>query len=707
MKKAIPNGQSRPSLRAIPAQIKILAQWMPYKLELRPNNPHKMSKVPKNQFGVTASKLNKENWMSFDECLSLYESDKTNFSGIGFCPNNPDLLFIDLDDCFHPDGSLDTRAREIVDGIEGYVERSQSGSGLHIVTLTDKVYGNPKSPDGKVEIFTDRMYLAMTGDVFEGRDSIPDSPPGTVALDKHLVRIESAKPIDDFEIYNKRDRNLTIEKAREILLNKIIPNPSREDWLLVGRALHFQFEGDYDALMVWDEYSTRDGAGNYQSIADIEKHWNGLELSHPNPITFASIYHRLKKPELTEDEVIADNPPVRYSTDKPKAVRYLLNGFMAEGVTSIAGAGGAGKTTMVVELASIVAHLCDEETIGADKHFLKVRGRRRVIHFAEDTDQVERALYAKRHYGKGASSITRGDDDANDWYTVIQTKKYTDKELGKLITAYSKKYTENWPGDKLDIDGKQLYVEMPPLLIFDTASATFDLLDENSNSEQSKMIAAIKMAIRDIKSSIWIITHVAKAARAMDVTQQTSRGAGAIEADVQTAASLAREIGAECSVLSINKNRIQTEFNELAYYPSFNKTFVQDEWGDVQEITYITGEVAKGKSSERISGKKDAKKISKQNERDAEVDKLIVKAFKLVAMAPEEVLYGKTCLRDLLGVSAATSQAVLSRLFADGYLVNRNLTPEEREKFCGKRAGLFVAKDLLAERDFEVESSDE
>jgi hypothetical protein len=706
MKKETSIGQSRPNLLAIPHQLKELAQWMPYKL-VQKQDRDKLGKVPHSKSGYPAAKTDRLNWLSFDECWALYEDGKAKFDGIGFCPNNPNLLFIDLDDCFQPDGSLDSRARELVDSIEGYVERSLSGMGVHIVTLADKIYGNPKSPDGKVEVFTSAMYLAMTGDVFEDRKYIPSYAPDTWALHKHLKQEESTKQFDDFENYSKRDHTLTLEKARDMLMNKLIPNPLYEDWLQLGMVLHFQFEGTYEALDLWNEYSQRDGAGYYSGYGDLEKLWNRFKLSHPNPVTIASIYKRLQNPDLTIEELLTQNPPLRYDTTKPKAVRYLLNGFMGEGVTSLAGASGAGKTTMIVEMASIVAHLCEEERLGIEKHFLKVRGRRRVVHFAEDTRQIEQALYAKRKYGEGASQITRDDEDVIDWYMLVQTKKYSAPELGKLIEAYSSRHTECWPTGIIGPDGRERFVVMPPLLIFDTASASFDLNDENSNSEQSKMIAAIKAATKVHYDPIWITSHVAKAARDKDVKHQTSRGAGAIEADAQTVATLARDIGMDCTILSLNKNRIQTQYDELQFHPNFHSEFVEDEWGDLQEVTYITGQLSKGTSSQRIASKQDNRKKTADIEKGKKLNENVLEAFKFIANAPAGSIYGKNDIRDRLSIGFPQSQAAIAYLLKGGYLVCRPLTREERIMVGGKRVGLFVGKDLLAERDFEGGTSND
>jgi hypothetical protein len=688
-------------LERIPRELKELPQWMPFKLEPRPNSIKK-SKVPKYN-GHTASKSDSKNWLSYQDCLNQFEDGRYGYDGIGFCPNGSNLLFIDLDDCFDEGGQLHERAREIVDSIDGYVERSLSGNGLHIVTLTDKHYGNPKSADGKVEIFTDRMYLAMTGDVFEGKSQIPLFPAKTSALDQHIHKHPESKPYDAFEIYSKRDSHLTLEKAEEILMGQLIPNPERGDWLQLGMALHFQFIGDFDALMLWDKYSARDGAGNYLGLSDLEKQWNGFRLNHPNPITFASIYQKLKKPELTEAEVWEEAKPIQYDLDKPKPIRYLLNGFMTEGITSIAGASGAGKTTMVVELASIVAHLCDESKVGSDldKHFLKVRGRRKVIHFTEHADQIEQVLYGKRKFGKNHSAITCGTEEANEWYIVVPTKKYTSTQLAGLVSGYSKKHTVTWPTGRFDQSGNEVNVEMPPLLIFDTASASFSLDDENSNSEQSKMIASIKEVIRELKSSIWIITHVAKAAKSLDLKQQSSRGAGAIEADVQTAASLGREIGAKCSVLSITKNRIQTDFDEINFISTFHKSQVEDEWGDWQPITYITGELIKSTSVQRIQQKADSKKEGAELAKKYSIKQRAISIVDLLKNTTGKELYNQEDIQVVLGGNVAINRAATGLLKAQGYIINKRLDKAESEVNGGKRRAIVLSSKPFDEATLE------
>jgi len=231
---------------------------------------------------------------------------------------------------------------------------------------------------------------------------------------------------------------------------------------------------------------------------------------------------------------------------------------------------------------------------------------------------------------------------------------------------------------------------MPPLLIFDTASASFSLDDENSNSEQSKMIASIKEVIRELRSSIWIITHVAKAAKSLDLKQQSSRGAGAIEADVQTAASLGREIGAECSVLSITKNRIQTKFDEINFKPTFHNLQIEDEWGDWQEVTYITGELIKSTSVERIQKKVDTKKVGAELAKKYVIKQRAIAIVELLKNTTGKELYNQEDLQDVLGGNVAINRAATGLLKAKGYVINERLDKAESEANSGKRRAISL-----------------
>ena len=80
---------------------------------------------------------------------------------------------------------------------------------------------------------------------------------------------------------------LTIEQAREYLFNSGIDPSDYASWIKVGMALHNEFEGSYEALKLFDEWSSQ--AENYVGFEDCEKKWNSFKLEADRRVTMGSI----------------------------------------------------------------------------------------------------------------------------------------------------------------------------------------------------------------------------------------------------------------------------------------------------------------------------------------------------------------------------------------------------------------------------------
>lgn len=77
------------------------------------------------------------------------------------------IIFIDLDDSIEEDGTIMPWALEIVKRFNSYVERSQSGHGLHILIKGIKPGDRCRkaSYPHKVEIYSHSRQCCLTGDV--------------------------------------------------------------------------------------------------------------------------------------------------------------------------------------------------------------------------------------------------------------------------------------------------------------------------------------------------------------------------------------------------------------------------------------------------------------------------------------------------------------------------------------------------------------
>jgi primase-polymerase (primpol)-like protein len=140
-----------------------------YEEDLRAIKPRK---VPYYNVDRRAAVNKPKTWGSFAGVMELYRENLSYFSGIGIVLGDG-IVGIDLDNVIDAEGNLAPKAKEIVEIVPGYVEKSPSGTGLHIL-----VRGSLPAPSerkglkfGNFEFYdeTSNRYLTLTGDVWEGR----------------------------------------------------------------------------------------------------------------------------------------------------------------------------------------------------------------------------------------------------------------------------------------------------------------------------------------------------------------------------------------------------------------------------------------------------------------------------------------------------------------------------------------------------------
>jgi hypothetical protein len=647
-------------LSNIPSELRSSNQWMNYKLKPRPNNPDKLDKIPCDSKGVTQSKTDPDKWHSFENAMSFVDGKLVH--GVGYCLNGSDTLVIDLDNCFEPDQTtLKPHAREIVDSVSGFVERSVSGRGLHIFTKTSEQFGNPKNNALGIEVFTDRMFVAMTGNVFESRSEMPPAPVDLSALSKH-IRMSPQSSVDTFEVMSRRDPSLSLVDARRIVMDELEPKPDRLDWLNVGMALHFQFEGAPEAFEIWDEYSQREGAGTYESL-EVEKAWNSFKAHRSNPITFGSLRARLKASAGLNGRLLA---PIDFDISELLAPEYLLEGYFPEGIASVAGQRGAGKSQMIVHLAAIVSHLIKDPISPPE--------RRKVYYFTEQADQIQRILYGLTRFGGGEFGseglLLAGNKEVNSWLHIIPTQKMTAADVAHHIAEYG------CVGTVLDDQG----IEVAPWLIFDTASATFEIEDENSNSEWSRFIASVRQSSRRSNPCVWIVTHTAKGANNGKTENITARGASALESDVSTAAVIQRDVGSSQTTMLLTKTRIQTEHNVLTYTTTPHFEVLKNKRGRLCEVRFDVGRF-------ELTTLKDQKAGAAKQVRDTKMGELKGKIYELIA-ANDGELNVDSIRNEIRGNNGDTS-AALKQLENDGLIRSIQQDSDKR-----KRVFVLIDQDL-------------
>lgn len=185
--------------RRVPAELKGAAKWVVYG---KGAAPLKQPFNPKN--GGEARVNDPRTWAAFEDCRKAV--GKGLYCGLGFVFTG-DYIVIDLDSAIDPRGAVLPLAAEIIEAVDSYTEKSLSGRGFHIIarrpsgltlganrakaerlqldaatlarftrTELDRKTGELREKKPEVEIYDTGRYIAITGDVWRGRDTIKDAP---------------------------------------------------------------------------------------------------------------------------------------------------------------------------------------------------------------------------------------------------------------------------------------------------------------------------------------------------------------------------------------------------------------------------------------------------------------------------------------------------------------------------------------------------
>jgi len=326
-----------------------------------------------------------------------------------------------------------------------------------------------------------------------------------------------------------------LEQIRAVL-SHISPDGYQE-WLNVGMALRNSYPDDDDVLEVYEEWSSGTEADNFnkgETCADVYK-----KPPSSGGITFGSIVYAAKengyefKPPSVKhllDEPFENPININVTVNKPKskadllknfefvdidendrkATDWVIDGFLAEGIGTIAGGGGAGKTSLLIPLCARIAHLIKDEFTPAI--------RRKIIYITEDLKQVQAIL-------QGLAKQGVDQEERKEWFKFIQAKMLKAEDYALLASEVAPSLFNG---------------EFEPLVVFDTLSATVNVTDENDNNEIKKAIELLKSEFSNRNIPIWLVAHIAKAARG-ESENISARGAGAFGDNAMFSAQIIRD----------------------------------------------------------------------------------------------------------------------------------------------------------------------
>ncbi len=409
--------------------------------------------------------------------------------------------------------------------------------------------------------------------------------------------------------------------------------------------------------------------GIMQAVEQKPKDWNHYYNLIPDMVDGA---FRKFNPDIPVDsvtgkpiDILEQFKPYQYDTTKLTAPRYVIDGFLSAEIFTIAGEAGVGKSSILVPLAAIAAHICEPDNP------LKPKLRRNVVYMTEDPEQVERILFAiKKHW-----NISLSNEEIRERFTVIPVHRSKKEVLGELITRYSelKGVTQV---------GKKGLVAVPALFVFDTAAATFSLESENDNSEVSAAISICKKACLVTRTPLWIVSHIPKAVTGDQVKNLSARGAGAWTGDVNGTAFIGKnDDGTNTRYLWLGKKRFVPQFDTLAFDAHFGSEWVEDELGDIVEIPYMYGTARKSSSQERLEQASTAK--------DGALRKKIY--FAVHDANSKNIHVNRTAVKEVVKGSGTTATQTIAAMIAEGILIEY-----ERTDKCNnnQKMALRVAKEI-------------
>lgn len=252
-----------------------------------------------------------------------------------------------------------------------------------------------------------------------------------------------------------------------------------------------------------------------------------------------------------------------YSPDTLKATEYVIDGFIAMGLTILAGEPGGGKTSIVVPLMAHAAHLCDKDS------FLKPELRRHVVYVSEDTEQVERCIYAMKKYGKLGIDAA----EYKQWFHIREAHRSKPEHIASLLEDIDQEFTYRLENN----------FAVKPVVIFDTSNATIEIENENDNSEVGKVIAKIKESSNGL--AVIVVAHTAKALQRTDLSSLTPRGASAWIGDARATIYLfSDESVPEARFLALGKRRFEPTYTEIRFDSQTYTEVVATPWGSNQSV---------------------------------------------------------------------------------------------------------------------------
>jgi hypothetical protein len=573
-------------------------RWLLWEERSNPDPSKKALKVPYyasgTPRGVTDTPEDLARLATFDHATDAYLAHPAKYSGLGFAlgadGTGKHWQGIDFDDL-----SDHAQLKALKEILPGYVEISPNGNGVHCIGHGAAFEPIGASKEDGIEVYSTGRYFTVTANSIQ-HGKLHDL---SAFIDEHLRpivarRTRAKSSTEQYESYDLTKSQ--IAHIRSALT--IFDAEDRPTWINFGIALKKHGNVGRSLWLEWSQQSDK------YDPADASKKWaefkidTRYDMDYRHIITSAQNAGWLNPNASVEDQEewhILDEPiSPHFFLSGPKAIEYVIDGFNATGVTTIAGASGVGKTSVVAPLAALVAGLwsCQGIHISLPRH---------IVYVTEDPAQIHRIISGLIE--NEATAKPAGEFD--NWFHVISADRRTIERIKFSIQNWRKKYSYT-----ADTSLNNYIVE--PLIVLDTTNATVDLENESDNSEVGKYIAAIKNALGP--GSCWLIAHLTKMNnKVVEIEDLSPRGAGAFVGDSNATAFIIKPKDTpDKRHMWLGKRRFESSYNVLEFSSITSSVIVDSPWGQQQEIIYRYGVPVPASENVLLAQAEEAKQQEKE-----------------------------------------------------------------------------------------------
>jgi hypothetical protein len=354
-----------------------------------------------------------------------------------------------------------------------------------------------------------------TGDGSSANSSLPDAANGVLSME----HMKSTLDLSDESINRHLDR---------------VSAEDYSQWILVGQALHHQFNGDSDGLEKWDLWSSK--AANYKDWEECRDKWETFETIHDGgTVTFATVIDLSKKTSAAEqlDEAVDQantlvfRPVGKIDASSLPVREWVLGHRLMKGyITAMFAPGGVSKS--MFSLLSAVSVASGKPYTGETVHR---KGKVWVINNEDDEpEQLRRLAGIVKHHKVDDSvldNISLSCGYGNPYVTST-----VDKEGNVVHHPNAEKIISEAKANNVN------YIIIDPFISTHQS-------DENDNNSIQKVVDVLKHVAKEANVAIELVHHTRKATGGTNSEDHAGnadagRGASSLKDACRVIATLAR-----------------------------------------------------------------------------------------------------------------------------------------------------------------------